>query len=84
MSTTVKDLIEKLQKFPEDFLVVIATDEEGNDFHAVQDFGIGIYDEESHEFSSWLEYEPDDEGDLVPVTPRRLALEESNALVIWP
>lgn len=73
---TVKELIEKLSEFPEDFLVVLSSDEEGNEFNELSGFGIGLYDPEYREFSSW-----DEEVGVKPV-PR--TIDNSNALSLWP
>lgn len=39
----IKELKEILSKYPDDFEVVMSSDEEGNSFSPLADFGIGSY-----------------------------------------
>lgn len=47
MSTTVRELITALQAFPDDALVVISKDGEGNSFSPAADIQGGLYEPES-------------------------------------
>jgi hypothetical protein len=40
---TVKEFIEELQKYPEDYVVITSRDAEGNGFSPVADLGDGAY-----------------------------------------
>ena len=74
---TVSELIAQLQQYPPDFIVVQASDEEGNDFHASYDLGYGFWNKSYREYTSWT-IDEDDEIE------RELTLDESNAVCIWP
>jgi len=57
---TVKELIEHLSKFPQDALVVYSSDDEGNDYHAVEyEPSLGKYTDDG-EFSEFI-FEDDEE-----------------------
>ena len=47
----VSEAIELLSTLPPNATLVLASDEEGNDFHELADFGYGWWEDE--EFSSW-------------------------------
>lgn len=78
-SMKVHELIEQLKLMPQDFEVVQASDPEGNDFHRSFDLGIGWYDPNERDFSSWI-YDIDDEDEL----ERERTEDECNAVCIWP
>jgi hypothetical protein len=79
----VRELIEWLRQYPEDFDVVIASDEEGNDFHPAYELTHGHYDERDGHFSGWV-YEDDDDDYNQSSTEREATLDESTTVCIWP
>lgn len=79
----VSELIAELQKFPQDLKVVLASDPEGNGFHEAYELGFGRYDDQEHEYTSWM-YDEDDRGYQIDASEREMTLEESNAICIWP
>jgi hypothetical protein len=84
--TTVKELIELLQTLPQDHIVVMSADGEGNNYSPYADYGLGRYTPETTwygEFTSWDEDE-DDEGEFLNSEPVRLPVEKQNAVVLWP
>jgi hypothetical protein len=77
---TIAELIAVLQELPQDMIVVLAADEEGNDFNPWYDTGYGIWDEDDQEFSTSVYDESDDDYDI----ERAVTLDESNAICLWP
>jgi hypothetical protein len=77
---TVAELIATLQELPQDMVIVLASDEEGNDFNLWYDVGYGIWDEDDQEFSTSVYDESDDDYDI----ERAVTLDESNAICLWP
>jgi len=81
----VKELIAQLQELPQDFEVVLASDEEGNSFHPLAAYGMGWYYAGNYEFSSWIEEEEDEHGEWTMVQPPiQRTVETSNAITLWP
>lgn len=77
---TVKQLVEKLQGYPEDAVVVLSSDSEGNSFHQLSDVSSGSFDQEDDQFGL-SELTPDlkeegySEDDLV---------DGLSAVCLWP
>lgn len=76
---TVSELIAELQKYPGDMKVVLASDEEGNDFHGWYDVGYGRWSDLDKAFTSWTY-----DDDLDESSERALTLDESDAICLWP
>jgi hypothetical protein len=77
---TIKELIEELQRYPQDLIVITAADEEGNDFATAYEITHGYFDTRYQEFRDRaLDEESDDD-----LTERALTLDEANAVCIWP
>lgn len=76
---TVGELIAQLQEYPQDFIVIQASDEEGNDFNEAYDLGYGYWDKIAQEYTSWT-VDTDEDNDI----ERELTLDESNSVCIWP
>jgi hypothetical protein len=66
----VRELIERLHQFDGDLPVILASDEEGNDFHHLDEA----------EVSAYSEYE----GEIELVHPDDIEGGESLAVVLWP
>jgi len=77
---TVAELKKLLAEYPDDFAVVIASDEEGNSFHIAYELGYGHLRDTGYEveFSTWVYDNEDDTSE------RQITLDESDAVCIWP
>lgn len=76
MALRVKALREALERFPDDMLVVMSKDGEGNSFSPLADMGAGVYEPDS----TWS-------GDFQTHNPegtRRIPVKKRNALCLWP
>jgi len=77
----IKELVEELQKLPQDLDIVIATDEEGNGFHNFSGVEYGIITENDGwavEFTAWAVDEDGEEtGEIV-------SLDDATAICFWP
>jgi len=75
----VKELIEQLQKLPQDIDVLLSSDEEGNSFNVYSgDTSVGVFDPEGGEWSAFTckeNWESDKDGAPYP---------GDNAVVLWP
>lgn len=83
----VRELKALLETYPEEFEVVVSSDSEGNSFSSLEDIDMGFYEKNGYEeeFSSWLEWEEDEDGERVDImNPRARTLAESNAICLWP
>lgn len=76
MAYTVKDLKELIADLPDDMVVVLSSDQEGNSFSSMADYGLGHYEEYGRE-GDFTSYE--DEDGEVPIAP-----EDATALLLWP
>lgn len=76
----IRDLVEELKRYPQDWDVVLASDEEGNDFHLSYDASAGWYDEEERGFSSQILSIELDANEIY----RDRTTDECNSLCIWP
>lgn len=72
----IKELIEELSELNPEFEYVIARDEEGNGFSALDGFGFGIIDDDSNDDEGYFSSYDEDDNEV----------EESNATAIcfWP
>lgn len=76
----IKELVEELQKLPQDLDIVIATDEEGNGFHHFSGLGFCeiVEDGWSPEVNFFVYDEDGDE------TEEEFTAENATAICFWP
>lgn len=79
MTITVKELRNHLKEWPDHLIVIVASDAEGNNFHALSELGWANAEQEGYGFEVSSFTPEDDNGNY-----RQLTLEESNAIVLWP
>jgi len=79
---TVKELIEALQKLPQDHQVLIASDAEGNDINNFEDLSVGYFGKPG-EINPW-DNGYVDEADWNPENDYEGAYPGDNAVVLWP
>jgi hypothetical protein len=68
---TKRELLEMLKDVPDDFIIVLSSDGEGNSFSPLIDFSIGLYEPDT---SYSGEFFMDDEKEGA----------EDNCVVLWP
>jgi len=68
----VSELRKRLERYPDDFMVILAKDEEGNRFSPLADEGGGLYVPETTWFGE------------IRATDEKTPLKKLNAVVLWP
>lgn len=84
---TVKDLIEQLQELPQDLIVGMASDEEGNEIHEWSgDISFAVYDEAAYSPDNFVRsiFDNDEEGYQLEETERQVDEAAATAIIIWP
>ena len=87
MSTTVRELIEKLQTFNPDFIVGVSSDSEGNSTYEFGEVTLALFDPEEgwgDQFSGYIYQETETEDGDWDEEEVEVTAETANAVVIWP